>query len=88
MDQDTGDRIVDLVQEISGKLDGLDQIQSTLDSLDSMVHDLKLELCGFEHEGNRYPSLGDKVDDSIQEIKHELSNINSTLTSIDMNTAG
>ena len=87
MTEETAERMVELLEDISLKLDGLEQIQSTLNSLDDMMHEIKLEVCALEHEGNRYPSLGDKIETAIESVQSELNSLSSTLSAIEINTS-
>lgn len=59
-------RIVDLLESIDGKLDRLEAIE---DSLDTM----KLDVSGFEHDGTKFEGVGERILDVLSSIASNTS---------------
>ena len=86
MNEDTSSQIVSLLQSIDAKLDSLGEIAEKLDSIDALVHDMKMDISGFSHEGKTYPGKLETLESSLSGIESSLGSIDMTLSSIDSKT--
>ncbi|MBI3417490.1 MAG: hypothetical protein HY043_19540 [Verrucomicrobia bacterium] len=80
MNQETAERIIQLLESIDSKLD-------RLGSIDSLLHEVKMEGSGFEHEGKNYPGSSERIIESIDSVESKLGFLEMTLDSIESNTS-
>lgn len=69
VNDEIGDRMVEL----------LESIEARLNRIEDLVLTMKMHVSGFEHEGSRYPSTGDRILEALEGLQ-------TTLDSIDSNT--
>lgn len=75
MDAEATARLIALLESIDTKLDGLNRIEDVL-------HELKMEVCGFEHEGTQYPGSSERLIQAIEAVEAEVGSVQLTLESL------
>ncbi len=80
MNEESAERMIQLLESIDSKLDRLDDIES-------LLQDIKIDVSGFEHEGKKYPGSSERVIAAIGSVESELGFIQMTLNSIETNTS-
>ncbi len=76
MDADSSARMLKLLESIDSKLDRLEQIEE-------LLYDIKLEVCGFEHEGTPYPGSTEKIISAIESVEAEVGSLQLTIEAME-----
>jgi hypothetical protein len=79
-------QIIDLLTSIDSRLDQLSNIELRPQDIESYLHEIKMVVSGFEHKGQKHPSVLEKIVDGIENIESDVSSMSMTLSSIDTNT--
>jgi hypothetical protein len=76
MDADSSARMLQLLESIDSKLDRLERIED-------LLYDLKIEVCGFEHEGTPYPGSTEKIISAIEAVEAEVGSVQLAIEAIE-----
>lgn len=76
MDAESSERMLQLLENINSKLD-------TLGRIEDLLIDIKMEVCGFEHEGTPYPGSTDKLLNAIGSVEAEITSLQLTIEAMD-----
>ncbi|HEY1172131.1 MAG TPA: hypothetical protein VGH19_12230 [Verrucomicrobiae bacterium] len=76
MDAESSAKMLKLLESIDSKLDGLERIED-------LLYELKMEVCGFEHEGTQYPGSTEKIINALGSVEAELGSIQLTLEGLE-----
>lgn len=68
MDAESSASMLKLLESIDSKLDRLEQIED-------LLYELKMEICGFEHEGTPYPGSTEKIISAIESVEAEVGSV-------------
>lgn len=68
--------MLQLLENINSKLD-------TLGRIEDLLIDIKMEVCGFEHEGTPYPGSTDKLLNAIGSVEAEITSLQLTIEAMD-----
>ena len=80
MDAESSERMLQLLENINSKLD-------TLGRIEDLLIDIKMEVCGFEHEGTPYPGSTDKLLNAIGSVEAEITSLQLTIEAMDEKTS-
>jgi hypothetical protein len=76
MDAESSARMLQLLESIDTKLDGLERIED-------LLYDLKMEVCGFEHEGTPYPGSTEKILSAIESVEAEIGSLQLSVEALE-----
>jgi hypothetical protein len=76
MDAESSARMLQLLENIDGKLE-------TLGRIEDLLIDIKMEICGFEHEGTPYPGSTEKILKAIDSVETEIGSLQLSIEAMD-----
>ncbi len=76
MDAESSAKMLKLLESIDSKLD-------TLERIEDLLYDIKMEVSGFEHEGTQYPGSTEKIINAIGLVEAEIGSLQLSVEALD-----
>lgn len=80
--EETGARLVALLESIDTKLDALSRIEAQVDSLHDLVLEMKMDVSGFEHEGAKYPGHLENIESALNLLQTTLESVEGSVATV------